>query len=132
MKSAAYFFTTIVLTVLATRVGVAAIPELDIKVFDVVVHHFWFGVALLLAGMALPLKTRHATFFMKGVGLGLIVDQAVFLALGGGKDAEYWSGPSTAGAMLLLLLLFLLRRRVAVWFGADNSRNRNFLGQKPV
>lgn len=102
----------IVLTIIITRISIILVPEVDIIIFNVVIHHIWFGVIIVLLGLFIPKKNVSAKILFYGVGLGLALDQVVFTLLGSGKDAEYWAWPSSLGTILLTILFFPFRKKV--------------------
>ncbi|MAG78228.1 hypothetical protein CL616_02570 [archaeon] len=92
------------ITILILRVSVLLVPEVDVTFFNVIVHHFWFGIPIFVLGYFLRKS------WILGVGLGFMIDQLFFLLLGGGGDIEYWGLPSMSGVLVLVGLL--LGRRI--------------------
>lgn len=104
---------TSTLAILGIRLGVWLIPEIDIKLFRTVIHHFWIGV--FFVALSYPLSAFNHTFgiLSLGFGLGLIADELVFMVRGGGHDKQYWTLPSVTGSILLLALTFYFRDTLA-------------------
>lgn len=105
------FFIVFVSTIFVIRLFVFLVPEANITFLGLVIHHFWFGVALLLGAIFLP-ENHSLRIFLYGVGGGLLVDQLFFMLIGAGNDKEYWSLPSFLGAVLLTGLIFFIKERV--------------------
>ncbi len=104
-------FLIILATVLVIRLGVKLVPDKDVFVFGMVVHHFWFGVLLVLVGWSLP-SIVYLSVLIFGIGLGLMADHLIYMILGGGGDKEYWAKGSVIGAAFTLLLLFIFRNQL--------------------
>lgn len=112
MKKENLFYLLIVITILITRISIIIVPEFDIKLFDVVIHHFWFGIVLFLAGLIIPKNNRYLKIVLYGIGVGLVIDQLVFMILGAGKDKEYWALPPLLGAIIIALAVFPIRKKL--------------------
>jgi hypothetical protein len=110
MLSENIFYLIVIITILLTRLSILIVPEVDITFFNFVIHHFWFGVILFLIGFFIPNNNIKIWFF--GIGIGLIIDQFVFMILGAGKDKEYWAIFSVTGVILLSAILFFIRKRL--------------------
>jgi hypothetical protein len=106
------FYLIFILTIVLIRVGVFLIPNVDIVFWNVVIHHFWFGVVLLIAWLLI--KENKIGIYSFGIGSGLMVDQLAFILLGSGGDFEYW-GPSLLGAVVLAVLIYFFRRKIVKW-----------------
>ncbi|MBI4146402.1 hypothetical protein HY489_03635 [Candidatus Woesearchaeota archaeon] len=100
------FFIICALTILLIRIGVFLIPEKDLAIAGIIVHHFWIGIVLILLSAFL----RNILIFP--IGLGLATDQLIFIIMGAGKDAQYWSTPSIIGAIFGLIMIFLFRKEL--------------------
>lgn len=111
LQKSTLFFILFIVTILITRLSVFLVPEVNITFVGIVIHHFWFGVVLLLCVLFIPEK-HSARIFLYGVGSGFFVDQLVFILLGAGTDAEYWSLPSVMGTVVLAGMIFFIRRKV--------------------
>jgi len=88
------------------------VPEVDVKFFKVIVHHFWFGVILAIAGFVIPKQKIFPKILLYGIGIGLIVDQLIFMILGAGNDKEYWALPSLLGMIILVSILYPIRTKL--------------------
>ena len=95
-------------TVVGIRLGVKLIPDKDVILFGVIIHHFWIGVLMVLIGWLLP-EIAYVSILLFGIGLGLIADHLIYMFLGAGGDPEYWAKGSTIGAAFTLLVLFIFR-----------------------
>ena len=89
-------------TVLVARLSVVFFPGREIKVFDFVIHHFWYGIVILVLAYLLPKDIKLLRFMILGIGLGFVLDELVFMILGGGDDVAYWAPLSLAGTVILL------------------------------
>jgi len=110
MKHENTFYALYVLTIISIRLGVFLLPERDLMLFGIVIHHFLIGLALALIALLFR-KTTPATILFP-IGLGLAADQLIFILLGAGKDAQYWSPGSVLGAIILALAIYPLRFRL--------------------
>lgn len=109
MPGADLFFIIILVTVLVVRISVLLVPNKDLKLFGVIIHHFWIGVVLVLVGWFIQIDNIHISSLVLGIGLGLIADHFVYMIFGAGGDKEYWSKISLGGAVTMLIILFLFR-----------------------
>jgi len=91
------------LTIVGIRLGVWLIPEVDIKLFRRVIHHFWFGIFFIFLSFPLSAVNHTLGVVALGVGLGLAADELVFMLHGGGRDKQYWTVPYVVGSAALLL-----------------------------
>jgi len=94
------------------RLFVYLVPEVDIIFFGIVIHHFWFGLILSLMIFLLPTRLRVIKIILLALGLGLMIDQIIFLLLGGGKDREYWAFPSLFGAVIVTIAIYFYREKL--------------------
>jgi len=113
------FWLITILTIIITRISIALIPRADIKISNIIIHHFWFGVIFIFLTYFLPKKIK---IFFLGIGSGLFLDQLVFMALGAWKDKVYWNILSLGGTILLSILLYPLRKRILRLFIPINGR----------
>ena len=111
MKKENLFYLLTMLTILAIRISVLIVPEVNIRIFGFNVHHFWFGTIALIIGILIP--RNKIKLIICSVGLGLISDQTVFMILGAGNDAQYWSMYSVYGAVFLAGILFIFRKKIS-------------------
>lgn len=94
------------LAMVGIRLGVWLIPEVDIKLFRTVIHHFWFGVFFIFLSFPFSAVNHLLGIVTLGVGLGFAADELVFMLRGGGRDKQYWTMPSVIGSAVLLLAIF--------------------------
>ncbi len=82
------------------RIIVFLFPGLSAVLFGFEVHHLYWGVLLIIIFL-LPLiflwyfRSNRSSFFVinfifVGFGIGLVIDEFVFLVLGGTSDSDYW------------------------------------------
>jgi hypothetical protein len=101
---------TIAATFIALRIWLHAAPNSDFDVGGYNIHHLFTGVLLITAG-GVPLavfrgSTRRLDLALVcfGAGLGMALDEWVFLVATGGSNAEYllpvsfWGGVLVVGA----------------------------------
>lgn len=112
------FLVAILLGVIAPRIVVFMSPGTSTMFFDFEIHHLYWGVLILIIFM-LPsivfgclnhIKIKFATwnFIFVGIGMGLIIDEFVFLLSGGKTDYDYWQNSSSISAFFLLLIVIIL------------------------
>jgi len=112
------FLVAILLGVMAPRITVFMFPGTSTIFFDFEIHHLYWGVLILIIFM-LPsivfgclnhIKIKFATwnFIFVGMGIGLIIDEFVFLLSGGKTDYDYWQNSSSIGTFFLLLIFIIL------------------------
>lgn len=98
----------VAVAVLASRLSVVFFPGREVKIFNVVIHHFWYGIIFLVLAYLLPKEIRLLKLAAFGVGLGFVLDELVFMILGGGDDIAYWAPLSLIGTVILLGILELV------------------------
>lgn len=106
------FYLILIATILITRISIIIVPEVNIKFLDIVIHHFWFGVILMIIGLIIPKQKVYPKILLYGIGAGLIIDQLIFMILGAGKDKEYWALPSLLGTIIIALVIYPIRTKV--------------------
>jgi len=112
MKRENLFYLILIATILITRISIIIVPEVNIKFLDIVIHHFWFGVILMIIGLIIPKQKVYPKILLYGIGAGLIIDQLIFMILGAGKDKEYWALPSLLGTIIIALVIYPIRTKV--------------------
>lgn len=112
MKKENIFYLIILLTILISRISIIIVPEVDIKIFDIVIHHFWFGIVLLIIGFIISNEKMYFKIFLYGIGAGLVIDQSTFMILGAGKDKEYWALPSLLGTLIITFVIYPVRSKL--------------------
>ncbi len=106
------FYLILIATILIVRISIIIVPEVDIKFLDIVIHHFWFGIILMIIGLVIPKQKVYPKIFLYGIGAGLIIDQLIFMILGAGKDKEYWALPSLLGTIIIALVIYPIRTKI--------------------
>jgi hypothetical protein len=113
MKKENFLYLLIFLTLLIVRVSVFLIPEVTIKFLGLIIHHFWFGIILIAIGFFISRKKSFPKLLFYSIGIGLFIDQLVFMILGAGTDQQYWALPSLLSAIILLIIIFPFRKKMA-------------------
>ncbi len=111
MKRENLFYLVLIATILIARISIMIVPEVDIKFLDIVIHHFWFGVILMIIGLIIPKQKVYPKILLYGIGTGLMIDQLIFMILGAGKDKEYWALPSLLGTIIIILIIYPIRTK---------------------
>jgi hypothetical protein len=115
IKKENLFYILLILTIIGTRLSVVLVPEVDLIVLGLIIHHFWFGIILAIIGLIIPKKYDWIKIIIYAIGFGLIIDQLIFMILGAGKDAQYWALPSLLGTIILALVILPLRKKISDW-----------------
>ena len=111
MNKYAFSLLGSLVAIVSARVYVALGGGLDFTIFSHVLHHFYYGVALLiLAGIMKVKKVPESLiFFVVGMALGFIFDEFdLILSIGESYSLELYDNPVNV-AMDLILVLFLFR-----------------------
>ena len=106
--------------IISARLYVGLGGGLDFSIFNHVLHHFYYGVALLILGGILKIKSRvpeSVLLFIVGMALGYIADESdLFLSIGRPYTMQLYYAPlNLAMDTILILVLFRL------------SENRNYV-----
>ena len=117
------FYLVMILIILIARISIIIVPEVDLKFLDFVIHHFWFGVILIIAGLIIPKQKVYPKILLYSIGAGLIIDQLIFMILGAGKDKEYWALPSLLGTIIIALVIYPIRTKVTNFLLGDTKIN---------
>ncbi len=102
MQYSIYFLIAYIATVLLTRIATYLKPQTRFTLKQTAIHHFWLGIALLLVSLVFTGLIRVLIF---AVGLGFVVDELLFMILGGGDAKRYWSKKSMVGALLFSVIV---------------------------
>ncbi len=114
MKKENLFYLAFILTVLISRISVYLLPNRNIVIFGLIIHHFWFGFLVFI--IALLFKRKADVLVISAIGLGLMADELIFIVLGGGGDLEYWSKVVVFSTCIILLLIYFVRRKISKLF----------------
>ena len=57
----------------------------------------------MIISLIIPKQKVYPKILLYGIGVGLIIDQLIFMILGAGKDKEYWALPSLLGTIIIAL-----------------------------
>lgn len=112
MKGENFFYIAFFLTVLFMRLAVLLVPNIDLMLFGVVIHHFWMGVMLIALGLIIPKRTGSLRMLTTAVGFGLMIDELLFTILGSGGDMEYWALPSLISTIVIAVIVFFFRKKI--------------------
>ena len=114
MKKEDLFYVLFFSTIILIRLGVFLFPEREIRLASLIIHHFWIGIILIIIPLLLNLlfnnKYEKLRLFTFAIGLGLIIDQFVFMILGAGTDVQYWAMPSLFGMIFLSCFILIFRK----------------------
>ena len=111
MNRYSYSLLGSLVAIVSARVYVALGGGLDFTIFNHTLHHFYYGVALLiLAGIMKVKKVPESLiFFVVGLGLGFIFDEFdLLLSIGNTYSMRLYDNPVNV-AMDLILVLVLFR-----------------------
>jgi len=112
-KKGNLFYLIIILTILVMRISLFLLPpNTHVRVLGIVIHHFWFGILLIGIGLIIPKKKEYIKIFAYAIGVGLIIDELIFMVLGAGTDRQYWALPSMLGMIIILLVIFPIREKI--------------------
>ena len=113
MKKYNLFYLIVVLTILIMRLSkLILLQNVHFIIAGIVIHHFWLGFIFLFVGFFIPKKWKFGKILLYGTGTGLVIDELVFMILGGGLDTEYWELPSVIGAIFVAIIVYLFRKKI--------------------
>lgn len=115
MKKENLFYVLILLTIILTRISIFLVPEVDIRLFGFSIHHFLFGIPLIILGKIFH-KQKYLKIFLVGIGFGLMLDEFTFIILGAGMDRQYWDVFSVIGTILFTGIFYFVRKKVLALF----------------
>jgi len=110
MKKEDLFYAIFALTVFLIRLSIFIFPEHHIIIAGFLIHHFFIGI--IFSAASCFAKNKNAKLFLFSIGIALMADELVFMALGGGLDKEYWSTYSFVGMLITSAIVFLLRKKI--------------------
>jgi hypothetical protein len=113
MRNENIFCLLLILTIIISRLSVLIFPERDVILAGIVIHHYVYGIILIIISYVFTIKSRIIKTCFLGIGAGFIVDQLVFVILGGGKDKEYFQLISLISPFILTLIIFIYRSKIA-------------------
>ena len=113
MKKENLFYLIVVLTILAIRLSkFFFLQNVHLIVSGIVIHHFWIGFVSLIFGFLIPKKMKISKILLYAIGMGLIIDELVFMVFGGGLDIDYWKLQSVIGAVFIATIIFPFRKKI--------------------
>lgn len=128
-RNAILLILSIGLTVIALRIALHNSPDSDFGVAGYNIHHLFTGLLLIAAG-GIPLaifretsRLMDAALAVFGVGLGMALDEWVYLIATDGSNASYLVPVSLYGAVVVVGLACLyafalaLARLLSRWRG---------------
>ena len=101
--SAEVFLLTTLTTVVVTRVFLYFKPIASPTMFGIRLHHYMYGVALVIVGVTLNSVILYA------IGVGLFIDELTFLLTQGKDHKDNYSRVSLWGTIFFLILVFIFR-----------------------
>lgn len=133
-RNAILLILSIALTVITLRIALHNSPDSDFDVAGHNVHHLFTGLLLIVAG-GIPLAIfRETSRWMDsaigvfGIGLGMALDEWVYLIVTDGSNASYLLPVSLYGALVVVGLACLYAFALAVLrlrARANGSSNRS-------
>ena len=122
------FLIIILLTILITRGFVYYIVDPDLKIFNVELHHFDYGlVGLIVISLRMLFGKKHFELYLMllAIFLGLIIDELWFIKkqIGGNNSALY--NPSLIYVISLTIILTLIIFLVKYFSRRINYKNEN-------
>lgn len=112
-RNAILLILSIGLTVIALRIVLHNSPDSDFDVAGYNIHHLFTGLVLIAVG-GIPLaifrsasRTMDAAVVMFGAGLGMALDEWVYLIVTDGSNASYLLPVSLYGAFVAVALACL-------------------------
>ncbi len=106
MKKHMTFFSIFLATIVISRVFLWIRPTSSPTVYGFRMHHYMYGIVLVVLGLAVRNKTVYA------IGLGLLLDEVPLLMMGGSTYQEYFSAPSLVGVGALIGAVFFSKERI--------------------
>lgn len=112
-RNAILIILSIGLTVITLRIALHNSPDSDFDVAGYNIHHLFTGLVLIAAG-GIPLaifretsRLMDAAVAVFGVGLGMALDEWVYLIATDGSNASYLLPVSLHGAIIIVALACL-------------------------
>lgn len=115
------FYLISVFTILVIRVWVFLFPLRKIIIFGILIHHFWIGIIIILFVLLLPRKYLGLKEILFPIGLGVAVDELIYMILGGGTVKDYWSPYSVSGVIIMMAIIFIFRDSIAKKMYENNN-----------
>ncbi len=119
-RNAALLIAAVAGTVLTLRASLALSPDSDFTVGPYNVHHLFLGLLLIAAG-GIPLalfrgasRRMDVAIVVFGVGLGMALDEWVYLIATDGSNASYLLPVSFRGSLIVVGLALLYAVALAV------------------
>lgn len=107
MSSGLDFFIIVTITVVITRVFLFITPMASPTIGKFRIHHFMYGAVLGIAGLGVDNMVLYA------VGMGLFLDEATYLLIGGKSHSDNYSTLSLLGTAVLLIATYVARNSLA-------------------
>jgi len=109
MTSLNIFFCTFVLTILLTRLWLVTKPISSPTILGVRLHHYMYGLVIIAFSFFI------SNGFLYAVGLGLFIDELIFLLPNPTRPfhyKDYNSLKGRIGTLLLIILVFIFRKDI--------------------
>lgn len=100
------FFIFFFLTISATRLVLFLCPVPSPTIRKVRLHHWMFGIGLLVASI---IFANHVLF---AIGLALFVDELTFLIIKGRTHKDNYSAKSMVGTIVFVILAYIFREQL--------------------
>lgn len=97
------FFLIFFLTIIAVRVFLFLKPIPSPTVEGFRVHHYMYGVVLVVIGLLVHSIVVYA------IGFGLFIDELTYLLIGGKTHTDNYSVKSLVGTGICIILVFIFR-----------------------
>src|SRR3989344_9199191 len=109
------FYFLVILTILFERLSIYFSPrEIHLEIFGIIIHHFWFGVIILVVSFLISEKSMHLVKLCLGaIGTGLICNELIFMLFGAGLYPQYWSLPSIIGMIFMAFFFFFFLQSIS-------------------
>lgn len=111
VKKEDFFYLFFIIAIVATRWYLAVFPS-HLVIVGFTIHHFWTGLVLTVIAFLLSSKFEKIKLILFGVGLGLLVDEFVFIMVGGYDFEQYWAFYSVVGVFVLLWVVYFFRMKI--------------------
>ena len=100
-KRFSIFLTSLIITLVLTRISLYFFPLANFNVGSYNIHHFFTGALILLGTSLFYLfdKINLYTLILGGIGAAWVVDELVYLLFTNGTDQVYFTQTSFLGAL---------------------------------
>ncbi|MEK7528266.1 MAG: hypothetical protein AAB592_00685 [Patescibacteria group bacterium] len=103
MSTTSIFFLIFLATIVIVRAWLYYRPTSGPTIFGVRTHHYMYGIATLLIGLLI----KNIPIF--AIGLGLFIDELMFLLMDGKTHEDNYSKKSLTGLCAFVVIVYILR-----------------------